>query len=116
MAVWIAVLLALCLCYAGMAGLCLGMDRHYQQVWRRRPRPLTRRGLRGAGWLLLALALLPCLRVWGAGVGVVVWLGFLSAGAIALVWLLPYRPRAATALAAASALLAVLALALNAMA
>lgn len=113
MATWLASLLALGFCYAGMAGLCLGMDRHYKQVWQREPRALARRGLRGAGWLLLALALLPCLRVWGASVGVVIWLGFLTAGAVLVVWLLPYRPRWATGLALCGALVALAVMALN---
>lgn len=113
MAVWLAVCLALALCYAGMAGLCLSMARHYQQVWGGKPGRLARLGLRCAGWLLLALALLPCAAAWGVAVGVVVWLGFLSAGALVLAWLLAYRPRSAAALALGGALPALSALALH---
>lgn len=99
-----AALMALSLCYAGMAGLCLAMDRHHGQVWGRDAPPAARWGLRAVGTLLLALALCPCLVAWGATVGVVVWLGFLSAGALLLVGLLPYVPRLATVVAALAAL------------
>lgn len=86
--------LTLTLTYAGMALLCLAMDRHHQQVWGSEPSRGQRLGLRSGGALLLALALLPCVAAWSATVGVVLWLGFLSAGALPLVFLLPYAPRA----------------------
>ncbi len=91
--------MALALSYAGMAGLCLAMDRHHAQVWKRDASVPARWGLRSLGWLLLALALVPCIAAWGTTVGVVVWLGFLSAGALLLAWLLPYAPRSASVLA-----------------
>ena len=94
-----AAVLAFALSYAGMAGLCLAMDRHHAQVWKRDASVRTRWGLRTGGWLLLALAIVPCIAAWGATVGVVVWLGFLSAGALLLAGLLPYAPRAASVLA-----------------
>lgn len=86
--------LALALACAGMALLCLAMDRHHQQVWGREPSPRLRLGLRASAALLLALALLPCVAAWSATVGIVLWLGFLSAGVLPLVFLLPYAPRA----------------------
>ncbi|MBB2494342.1 DUF3325 domain-containing protein [Aquipseudomonas ullengensis] len=82
------------LCYAGMAALCLGMDRHHRQVWSRTA-PRRQRGLRLVGWLLLAVALWPCIRAWGGSVGVVIWFGLLTGAALLLVWLLPYRPKGA---------------------
>lgn len=109
----IAITSALALAYSGMAGLCLAMDRHHAQAWGGAAMPAARRGLRGVGWALLALALLPCLATWGASVGIVAWLGSLSAGALLLVGLLPYAPRATPALGALAALLALAALARN---
>nr|WP_315429709.1 DUF3325 domain-containing protein [uncultured Albidiferax sp.] len=99
--------LALLLAYAGMAGLCLAMDRHHAQVWGRDALPATRRTLQILGTVLLALALWPCVQAWGATVGVVVWLGCVSAGALLLVGLLPYAPRLAVLLAALGAVLGV---------
>ncbi|MFP6848312.1 MAG: DUF3325 domain-containing protein [Pseudomonas sp.] len=97
MSTTLALLLAAALCYAGMAALCLGMDRHHQQVWSRKA-PRRQRGLRLAGWLLLAIALWPCVQAWGGAVGVVIWFGLLSAAALLLVLLLPYRPQGAALL------------------
>lgn len=94
-----AAVMAFALSYAGMAGLCLAMDRHHAQVWKRDASASTRWGLRTGGLLLLALAIVPSVAAWGATVGVVVWLGFLSAGALLLAGLLPYAPRAASVLA-----------------
>lgn len=92
-----ALMLGGALCYAGMAALCLGMDRHHQQVWSRKA-PARQRALRLVGWLLLAIAVWPCVEAWGSSVGVVIWFGLLSAGALVLVLLLPYRPKGAAVL------------------
>lgn len=94
MSVAIAIALAGALCYAGMTAICLSMDRHHTQV-RGRKSPALQRLLRPAGWALLVLALWPCVGAWGSSVGVVIWFGFLSAGALALVLLLPYQPKGA---------------------
>jgi hypothetical protein len=102
---------ALALAYAGMAGLCLAMDRHHNQVWRRDAAPAMARRLRGGGALLLALALWPCLAGWGASVGALLWLGALSAGALALPPLLAYAPRLVPRSAALAVAVALLALA-----
>jgi hypothetical protein len=107
----VASVLALALAYAGMALLCLAMDRHHQQVWGREPSPGQRLGLRGAGALLLALALVPCVAAWSASVGGVLWLGFLSAAVLPLVFMLPYAPRATAWSALLLAPLSLLALA-----
>ena len=102
MTLTLAATLAIALCYAGMAGLCLAMDRHHSQVWKHKA-PTRQRLLRVAGGLLLAVAVWPCVLIWGGAVGPVVWLGMLSVGAFALVLLLPYRPRTAALLAAIAA-------------
>ncbi|WP_459694740.1 DUF3325 domain-containing protein, partial [Achromobacter xylosoxidans] len=49
--------MALLLTYSGMACLSLAMPRHYDQVWGRDPSAGHSRVLRGAGILLLLLAL-----------------------------------------------------------
>lgn len=95
---------ALALSYAGMASLALAMDRHHQQ-WRGRDAPFAlRRTLRTAGALFLAMALLPCIDLWGTGAGIVAWLGLLTAGALLLALLLPYGARLAAALAPVAAI------------
>lgn len=99
---------AFCLSYAGLAALCLAMNRHQLQVWRRALAPGAARMLRVAGWWLVAGALLPCIGGWGTGIGVVAWFGLLSAAALALVFLLPYLPRFSVGLAVPALLAGVL--------
>lgn len=104
-----ASLLGLALAYAGMAGLCCAMDRHYHQLTQRHTLPRAQRWLlRLAGSVLLAAAAWPCGLAFGASVGAVVWLGLLSTGALLLALVLPAAPR----LAAYAAPLALLAAAL----
>jgi hypothetical protein len=99
-AAWLGVALA----YAGMAALSLAMDRHCEQLTGLREVPVRlRMSLRLAGTALLAAALVPCVMAWGASVGTVAWLGLLSAGALPVALLLPYRPRGAAGLAVLSA-------------
>jgi hypothetical protein len=99
-----ASLLSLALAYAGMAGLGFAMDRHYEQLTRSRETPPRHRVLlRVGGAVLLVAAAVPCVIAWGATVGPVAWLGFLSAGALPLALMLPYRPRAAAWLAGIAA-------------
>jgi hypothetical protein len=107
--------LALALAYAGMAALSFAMDRHHEQLTRLREVPARRRvSLRLAGSALLAAAAVPCVAAWGATVGTVAWLGFLSAGALPVALLLPYRPRGVAGLAACAAVAGLGALALAA--
>ncbi|OYO30879.1 DUF3325 domain-containing protein [Janthinobacterium sp. PC23-8] len=87
------ILCALGLSYAGMASLSLAMDRHHGQVFGRDAAVPVRRALQLAGSALLALAIWPCVAGWSASVGVLAWLGFLSAGALGVALLLPYAPK-----------------------
>lgn len=96
----IASAVALALSHAGMAGLCLAMDRHHEQVTGQgEVPPARRRALRAAGSVLLMLALLACTRAWGATVGFTAWWGFLTAGGLLVAWLMAYRPRQSVACA-----------------
>ncbi|MFT7723182.1 MAG: DUF3325 family protein [Roseateles sp.] len=84
----IPALALLALCTAGMLCLALAMDRHAPTAWRHR---LLRPALRLAALAQLAAALAIACQAWGASVGVVVWTGFLSAGAGLVVALLARR-------------------------
>ena len=97
---------ALALSYAGMAGLSLAMDRHYEQATGQGEVPRARRRvLRAAASVLLVLALLACTGAWGATVGFTAWWGFLTAGGVLVAWLMAYRPRQAVAGAGVALLL-----------
>ncbi|MBV4474488.1 DUF3325 domain-containing protein [Pseudomonas sp. B2M1-30] len=97
-------LLALLLCYAGFTALCLAMPRHHDELLGGKPSRRRRRGLVLAGWLLLGLSLWAAVSSKDWGLGLVDWFAVLMVSALALVLLLPYRPRLALALAGVSLL------------
>lgn len=110
MSEWLAGLLSLALAFAGMSALAFAMERHYEQLTGVRNRPPVRR-LRCLGAALLLAVLLPCVWAWGATVGSVAWLGFVSAGAVGSVLGISAAPRWAARAAWAFGAGAVLALA-----
>jgi hypothetical protein len=75
--------------------LSLSLRRHYRQVftdesgYEQRLWPL-----RIAGYVLVALSLWPCVREFGAPIGICLWLSVLALAAFAQVMLLTYQPRA----------------------
>lgn len=90
------------LCYAGFAGLCLGMERHYRDLVGRAPQPRISWALRLGGALLLMVALWAAIVADGGwSMGLVHWGAALMGSAVLLVFLLPYRPRLAVGLAVA---------------
>ena len=97
-------LLPLLLTYAGFTALCLSMPRHHAELLGRTASPRRRQVLELAGWLLLGLSLWAAVATNGWSFGLVDWFAVLMLSALALVLLLPYRPRLVLALAAASLL------------
>lgn len=95
---------AVLLSYAGFTALCLAMDKHHGELLRRKPSPLQRRALSGAGWVLLGLAMATAVSDAGWALGLVNWTAGMMASAVLLVWLIPYQPRLALGIAAASVL------------
>ncbi|MYM28161.1 Protein of unknown function [Duganella sacchari] len=87
------ILIALGLCLLGMTALSLAIDRHHRQVYGGDTPPGKRALLRTGGAVLLALAMPPCVLLWGAGAGFVAWLGMLTIGALLTAMLLAYWPR-----------------------
>lgn len=106
--------LALALGYAGFTALCLAMERHHAN-FQGVPGGLRQRGRwRWLGWALLVASLALCVHARGWGIGLVLWVGTLTASAVVLVLgLLPYRPRAILPLAWAAPVLAAAWLALG---
>jgi hypothetical protein len=97
-------LLPLLLTYAGFTALCLSMPRHHDELLGHKPSPRRRQGLMLGGWLLLGLSLWAAVTSNGWSFGLVDWFAVLMLSALALVLLLPYRPRLALALAGVSLL------------
>lgn len=92
--------------FAGLAALCLAMEKHFVELLGRQPRSGQLRALRAAGWGLLLLAVGLALRWRGMANGVVEWSAILMAGLTLWVFGLPYQPRLLLGLAAASVVLA----------
>ena len=112
MSAWHASLLSLALAFSGMAALAFAMERHYGQITMARELTAAHAvQLRCLGVPLLAAAAVPCVWAWGATVGSVAWLGFLSAGAIGCVVAISAAPRWAARVAWLLGPAAVLALA-----
>lgn len=86
-------LLALLAATAGFIALCLAMPRHRRQFRRAPLRPAAHWRLRCLGAAGLGTALLLCAMIWGIGMGAVAWLGLLTGGGLALVFLLPALER-----------------------
>lgn len=85
--------LSLALCISAFGSLCLGMPRHFEQVFKRKPQPLLQRALRWLGWLLLGLAALPAINALGPSVGLALWASALTIAATGQALLLTYQPR-----------------------
>ncbi|RIX74953.1 DUF3325 domain-containing protein [Acidovorax cavernicola] len=93
---------------AGFCALSLAMDRHCEDVYGRGRTPgAWRRWLQLGGTALLVLSLVASLEAAGASVGWVLWLGALTAGALATVGLLSGVPQRFPRIAAGAAVLAI---------
>lgn len=95
----LALIASLLLAYSGMLGLCLGLERHFKQIWQLVPSTLIRRVLRVGGWSALAGSFAASVFAWGWAMGPVGWFGLMSLAGITLVLLLPYAARLSIAIA-----------------
>jgi hypothetical protein len=79
--------------------LSLSLRRHYRQVFADDSLYEQRRwSFRISGYLLVALALWPCVREFDAPIGICLWLSVLALASFLQVMLLTYRPRDVTVL------------------
>lgn len=92
---------ALLFAYSGMLGLCLGLERHYKQVWGKPGARGLLRLLRLSGWAALVVSFMLCVCAWGWAMGPVGWFGAISLAAVMLVMVLPYSPKSSVRIAAA---------------
>lgn len=88
------VLAALTLAIFGFAALALSMHKHHRDVFGAPPTHARRLPLRVAGWVLLGLSFAPCIAQAGWAIGIVLWLGLLTAAALAIVLLVTSLPSA----------------------
>lgn len=85
--------LALCLAYGGLCCLCLSMPKHYQSLMGSAPAAWETTVFKAVGWIGQVLALGACWLSRGAAIGTVLYVGMLTLGGIALILMLPYRPK-----------------------
>lgn len=76
--IWLALVFSL----AGFLCLAIVMDRHADDALGREPTRRDRWLARGAGSLLLALALAACIAVEGVSIGITAWLGVMTPAAL----------------------------------
>lgn len=76
----------------GLAALALAMDRHHDQLARRWRGRLARAMLRGFGATCMASALLCAVSARGGAQGVLLWLGWATPSALAVIGLLACGP------------------------
>lgn len=93
------------LAFAGFAALCLAMDKHANDVLKRKPTSAQSRLVRGIGWALLLVSLLLAVQEQGWAYGLVQWTAVSMAGLLLWVFGLPYQPRLLLGLAAISLVL-----------
>lgn len=77
-------LAVMALSLAGLALLSLSMHKHHRDLFGTPPTPWRTWTLRAAGWTLLGLSVGACVIGWGVSVGVVLWIGMLTAAASAV--------------------------------
>ena len=107
-------LLSALLCaYAGFAALCAITARNVPLVWTTPPSQSAVKALRAAGFLLLALAWIPCYLYWDVPMGTAAWVMALAASGFALVFPFAYAPKRSVLAGGVAAPLAVLVLLLG---
>ena len=85
--------LALIASVAGMGWLALSMPVHAQQAWNHVPSPSVLRGLRGLGSAAVLAAFALCLGADHATMAVLVWFMALAGAALAVAFMLSWRPQ-----------------------
>lgn len=77
---------------AGFFALALATERHAEHLLGRLPAPRWRILARIAGWLLLTVSLAWAIDTLGTGIGITLWLGWLSIAALTWVFTFPQWP------------------------
>lgn len=72
--------------------LALATERHAEHLLGRLPAPHWRLSARATGWLLMAMTLYWGIAALDVGVGITLWLGWLTVAALVLVFFFPYWP------------------------
>lgn len=85
------------LALSGMLALCLGLERHFKQLFVRTPHRRFLQGLRVVGWLALIASLFTSATVWGWAIGAVGWFGLVALAGIVVAFAMPYLAKRSAA-------------------
>jgi hypothetical protein len=88
----LSIALNLTLSFAGLAALCLSMDRHHRAIAGRSQSRARARTLRLAGWAAIAASFAASIVTSDWNFGPVQWIGSLTGAALLVVALASYRP------------------------
>ena len=88
----LSIALNLALSFAGLAALCLSMDRHHRAIAGRSQSSTRARSLRWAGWAAIAASFAAAIVTSDWNFGPVQWIGSLTGAALLVVGLVSYRP------------------------
>ena len=88
----LSIALNLALSFAGLAALCLSMDRHHRAIAGRSQSRTRARSLRWAGWTAIAASFAAAIVTSDWNFGPVQWIGSLTGAALLVVGLVSYRP------------------------
>lgn len=83
-------ILSTLLAFGGMLALFLGLERHFKQLFTRKPHWHRLRALRLVGWLALVFSFYTSAMAWGWAMGAVGWVGLLSLAGISVALTAPY--------------------------
>jgi len=86
------------LCYNALLALCLATPKHYRQLFSDMPTGISRWAFRTTGWLAVAASFSTAVGSSGWSFGPVEWVGTIGVTGLALIFLWPFRPGAATIL------------------
>jgi hypothetical protein len=89
----LSIALNLSLSFAGLAALCLSMDRHHRAIAGRAQERARARILRLCGWAAIAASFAAAIVTSDWNFGPVQWIGSLTGAALLVVGLVSYRPR-----------------------
>lgn len=86
----VPLILSTLLAFCGMLALFLGLERHFKQIFTRKPHRQFLQGLRVAGWLALVGSLVASATAWGWAIGAVGWFGLISLSGITMTFAASY--------------------------
>jgi hypothetical protein len=99
------ILASILLCLSALVLLALSLPRHHRDVTGKTASPARERALRGAGWGLLLLSIVPPIAAFGYAVGIANWVGISAFSTMITAMVVTYWPKLMLPAALLSALI-----------